>query len=227
MKNTKGSKSVPTEKAPKSPAPEVTIENGTTVVLPAPADAPAPAKGGRKKKQPIVATAAAEVPDWAKRAAGRDTAAEMATVPDAAPVPEPAPESPKARKGRVPRAAKPAPTKAIPKEAPATPGSLRAIGDGWLDSLRAAGHSPSTVSSYGNDLAIAYDHLGADTAASSISEKQIAAFNASKGVVKTRTGKAKAQPTILKTRRALRLALVWAEQKGLIKKAPFPAKTPA
>jgi hypothetical protein len=32
---------------------------------------------------------------------------------------------------------------------------------------------------------------------------------------------------VLKTQRALRLALVWAEKKKLIKKAPFAAKTPA
>jgi hypothetical protein len=163
------------------------------------------------------------MPDWAKRAAGRDTAAEMATVSDAAPVVEPAPETPTPKKGRAPKAGKRAPNKAAPKEAPAAPGSLRAIGDGWLASLRAAGHTPSTISSYGNDLEIAYEHLGQDTAAGTITEKQIAAFNASKGVVKTRTGKPKAQPTILKTRRALRLALIWAEQKGLIKRAPYSA----
>ena len=116
-------------------------------------------------------------------------------------------------------------TKEKAKEATpnAAPGSLRAIGDGWLDSLRAAGHTPSTVSSYGNDLAIAYDHLGADTAAATITEKQISAFNASKGVTRKANGNPKAQPTILKTRRALRLALVWAAQKGLIAKAPYSA----
>jgi hypothetical protein len=199
---TKGSKSVTTQKTPK-------------------------AKTATKAAAPP-----SEVPDWAKKAAARDTTAEMAAVPETAPTPEamaePATAAPVAKKGRAPKAAKPAPKKAAAKETPAaTPGSLRAIGDGWLGSLKAAGHTPSTLSSYGNDLAIAYEHLGAETQAATITEKQITAFNTSKGVVKTRTGKPKAQPTILKTRRALRLALVWAEQTKLIKKAPFPAKTPA
>jgi hypothetical protein len=221
MKNATGSKSARTTKAPKTPveggAPEVKIDAGTTVVLPNPADAPAPPKPKRSKKP---APTVAEVPDWAERAAARDTAAEMATVPEAVPVAD----TPAPKKGRAPKAkAKPA-----AKETPAaTPGSLRAIGDGWLESLRDAGHTPSTVSSYGNDLAIAYEHLGADASAAAITEKQIASFNASKGVTRKANGKPKAQPTILKTRRALRLALVWAEQKKLIAKAPYAAKTPA
>jgi hypothetical protein len=212
---TKGSKSAATTKP--APAPEVAIDATAVAVLPNPADAPAPPKRGRKAKpEPTVATKT-EVPEWAQRAAGRDTAAEMAAVPEAAPVVE----APAPKKGHAP---KPPKAKAAGKATPAaTPGSLRAIGDAWLESLRAAGHTPSTVSSYGNDLAIAYEHLGADTAAADLTEKQIAGFNASKGVVKKANGKAKAQPTILKTRRALRLALVWAEQKKLIAKAPYPA----
>jgi hypothetical protein len=194
----------------------VKLDTGTTVVLPTPMDAPAPPKPSRRKKaQPTVATKA-EVPDWAQRAATRDTAAEMAAVPEAAPVAEaPAPKKGRAPKPKATPALKPAPT--------TTPGSLRAIGDAWLESLRAAGHTPSTVSSYGNDLEIAYEHLGADTAAGTITERQIAGFNASKGVTKKANGNPKAQPTILKTRRALRLALVWAEQKKLIAKAPYSA----
>jgi hypothetical protein len=223
MKNATGSKSARTTKAPKTPveggAPEVKIDATTVAVLPNPTDAPAPPKAKRSKKAAPTVT---EVPDWAKRAATRDTATEMAAVPEAAPVAAPAdaaPEAP-APKGRARKAkAKPA-DNATPA---ARLGSLRATGDAWLDSLRAAGHTPSTVSSYGNDLEIAYEHLGADTAAATITEKQIAAFNASKGVVKKANGKPKAQPTILKTRRALRLALVWAEQKKLIAKAPYSA----
>jgi hypothetical protein len=217
----RGSKSARNAKPQKTPAegdaPEVKIDAGTTVVLPNPTDAPATPKPSRKKKAPPTV---AEIPDWAKRAATRDTTAEMAAVPEAAPVAD----APAPKKGRAPKAtAKPA-AKATPT---ATPGTLQAIGDAWLDSLRAAGHTPSTVSSYGNDLAIAFAHLGADTAAGTITERQIASFDASKGVTRKANGKPKAQPTILKTRRALRLALVWAEQKKLIAKAPYAAKTSA
>ena len=59
--------------------------------------------------------------------------------------------------------------------------------------------------------------------AADLTEKQIAKFNASDLVTKKKNGKGKAQPTVLKTRRALRLALTWAESRKLIAKAPYPA----
>jgi hypothetical protein len=212
MKNATGSKSARTPK----PETIVTAQSETLGTVTIPDATPAPPKRPRKTKpEPTVATKA-EVPEWAQRAAARDTVAEMAALPEAAPVADsPAPKKGRAPKPKATPALKPAPT--------STPGSLRAIGDAWLESLRAAGHTPSTVSSYGNDLEIAYEHLGADTAAGTITERQIAGFNASKGVTKKANGNPKAQPTILKTRRALRLALVWAEQKKLIAKAPYSA----
>jgi hypothetical protein len=236
---TKGSKSAPNKRLAKTPArggePEVTLENGTTVVLQNPAGAPPPSKrpGRGPKPVPTVATKPAkgapgtEVPDWAKRAAARDTAKEMAAVSDGAVTPEPTPAALVAvpKTGRPPTAAK---AKDPAREPPiAKPGSLRAIGNAWIESLRAAGHSKSTVSSYSADLEVAYEVLDGDSAATDLTEKQIIAFNESKAVLRKKNGKAKAKPTILKTRRALRLALVWAVQTGRIKKAPFPTKTSA
>ena len=109
------------------------------------------------------------------------------------------------------------------KPAKVARGSLGAVGAAWIEAIRNGGHSDSTVSSYRRDLEVAYAHLGADTAVDSLTEKLIAAFNACKAVMKKRNGKAKAKATVLKTRRALRLALTWAEQEGLIKKAPYAA----
>jgi len=236
MTNARGSKSARNAK-PLTPAdggkPEVTIETGTTAVLPNPTDAPPPPKrpGRSKKAAPTVATkavpgaTAVEVPEWAKRAAARDTAAEMAAVPEAAPVAQPSPEAPTPRKGRAP---KPPKAKPVPvADGAAAPDSLRAIGAAWIESIRSAGHSVSTVSSYGNDLEVAYEYLDGSAPAAGITEKQIAAFNISKRVMKKANGKPKAQPTILKVRRALRLALTWAAQKKLIAKAPYAAKQPA
>jgi hypothetical protein len=229
---TKGSKSAPTKRA-KSPAkggkPEVTLESGTVAVLPNPAGAPAPktGKGGRKGKAASTKSdspaTAALVPEWAQRAAARNTPAEMAAVPPVETAAEPTPEAPAATKGRAPKAkAAPTPTKNATETPAAAPGSLRAIADAWLASLQDAGHTPSTVSSYRNDMEVAHEFFG-DISAGDMTEKQVATFNASKAVVKKANGKPKAQPTILKTRRALRLALVWAEEQGLIKKAPIPA----
>jgi hypothetical protein len=225
MKNAIGSKSARTQKAPKgNPASEVVLDNGTVAVLPNPADAPAPPKAPRNRKpEPTVATKA-EVPGWAKRAAARDTAAEMAPVPEAAPMAKPAPATtpPASRRARAPKAAKvpaPAKGKATP---PAPAGSLRAIGNGWLDHMKAKGSAPSTLSSYAADLDVAHEFFG-DAKATEVTADQIAKFEVSKGVVKKASGKPKAKPTILKTRRALRLALTWAVEKKLLKAAPYPA----
>jgi hypothetical protein len=235
MKNARGSKSARTQKAPKTTpteggAPEVTLDDGTVAVLPDPAEAPAPRKRARKAKpEPTVASKTE-----ARRAAARDTTAEMAKVPETTVTSNSSDELDVRSEGTTPapknrRTSKPKGRPKTPKStaellAPAAKaGSLRAIGDTWLEVLRADGHTPATVSSYANDLGIAYEHLGGNTPADEITVKQIAAFNASKGVVKTRTGRAKAQPTILKTRRALRLALTWAEETKLLKKAPYPA----
>jgi hypothetical protein len=208
MRNATGSKSARVPKIETTVTPQ--SETLGTVTIPDAAPTAPPKRSRKAKPEPTVATKA-EVPEWAQRAAARDTAAEMAAVPES-PVSEPAPT--KGRAAKPPKA---------PESPAATPGSLRAIGNGWLGSLRAAGHTPSTISSYGNDLEIAYEHLGADTAAGTLTEKQIAGFNASKGVTKKANGKPKAQPTILKTRRALRLALTWAAETKLIAKAPYPA----
>jgi hypothetical protein len=218
MTNATGTKSAPTTKTSKAAKKATVAALSAVVNRRLAASGPKPARKNEGASMPL-----ADVPEWAQRAANRDTPAEMAAVPEAPSTPAPVPVAPNAKEGRPPKPAKPktaAPT-------PAAPGSLRAIGDCWLASLRAAGHTPSTISSYGNDLAIAYEHLGGDSAASALTEKQIAAFNESKAVIRKKNGKAKAMPTILKTRRALRLALTWAAHQKLIAKAPYAAKTPA
>jgi hypothetical protein len=217
VKNAKGSKSVPSAKGKKAPAKALTT-----------AGKPKAAKNPSRKPA-TVAILKAEVPEWAQRAAARDTASEMAAVPESSPVTEGATETPTPTptKGRAPKATKAMTEPDGAAATPAVPGSVRAVGIGWLESLRAAGHSPATTSSYENDLAVAYEHFGADAPASEITEHHIATFNASEGVTRTKTGKPKAKPTILKTQRAFRLALVWAERAGVIAKAPFAVKAMA
>ena len=228
MKDREGSKSdeTPMTRTPaENGRPAVTLDTGATVVLPNPADAPPPSKRvGRKKTPPTVAAkgapgaAATELPTWAKRAASRGTSAEMAAVREAAPKAEPVADPPAPKRGRLPKTAK---TRRPGKAAPATPpDSLRAVGNGWLDAMRAKGSSASTLSSYGIDLEVAHEFFG-DLKAAEVTADRVAKFNASRNVMKKTSGKPKAKPTILKTRRALRLALTWAEEKGLIKKAPY------
>jgi hypothetical protein len=226
MKSPKRSKAAETTKPEthdKDGAPTVAGETVTTILLPRPTKSPPPQRQGRKKVVPTVPAAPipngteTRVPGWAKRAAARDTATEM-PVPEAAPNVESVTGMPAPKKNRLSNPGRNA-TAALRGKS----GSMRAVGTAWIETLREAGHSVSTVSSYTNDLALAFEFLGEDTPAAALTEKQIAAFNTSKSVVKKRNGKPRAQPTILKTRRVLRLALTWAEQNGLIKKAPYSA----
>jgi hypothetical protein len=115
---------------------------------------------------------------------------------------------------------KKAPRKAAPKSSSPT---LANVADGYLADLEKHGKSASTITSYRIDLGVALRHFGPETKAAGITQKQVETFNTSAAVTKTRAGKAKAKPGVLKTRRVLRLALVWAADAGLIEKAPIPA----
>ncbi len=121
-------------------------------------------------------------------------------------------------------------TKARTKKAPrgkqaarkATSPILADVAAGFLAHLEKRGKTASTIASYRADLGIALRHFGPETPVASITSKQVAAFNACAAVTKTRAGKAKAKPGVEKTRRVLRLALVWAAEAGLIKNPPIP-----
>ncbi len=101
--------------------------------------------------------------------------------------------------------------------------TIKAIAEGWLSNMRELGKTPSTVASYAGDLELAKKVLGAGTEVANLTAASIAEFDASDAVTKTAKGRPKAQPTILKTRRALRLAVTWALEAGLISTSPYPA----
>jgi hypothetical protein len=66
-----------------------------------------------------------------------------------------------------------------------------------------------------------------DTPIVSITTEQVREYFESKPVTKLRTGKKKSQLSIDKTRRVLRLALVYAADRKWIASAPIPAPAPA
>jgi hypothetical protein len=84
------------------------------------------------------------------------------------------------------------------------------------------GKSAGTIASYSMELRLAQDELGAETVLSDLTPERVAEFFNSKRVTKLRSGKNKSQLSIDKTRRVLRLALVWAAERGIIAKAPIP-----
>jgi hypothetical protein len=173
---------------------------------------------GRIRKPPMVRAGLAQ--DW-----GPQT--------DATPVPRKKTKTSR----RAPQAAAPgaqdAPTAPPAKDAPAAPKKPRRatkaptmaqLAEGYLEHLAAVGKSRATVSSYGTDIDVAVAHFGAETPVTDLTPEAVAAYFGSDVVTKTRKGRGKAEPTILKTRRVLRLALVWAAAAGLIPEAPVPAK---
>lgn len=105
--------------------------------------------------------------------------------------------------------------------------TLADLADRYLKHMEAAGKSRGTVFSYSLDLGLAIKHFGEKTNVASLTPKKVQNFYDSDLVTKTRTGKGKAKPTILKARRVLRLALTWAAETGLITEASLPGTKPA
>jgi len=154
---------------------------------------------GRKKK------AEAEVAEAV-------TTTEAEVVDEAAPVKtpeEPAP-APKPKKGKG------------KKKAATGGGTLTDVATGYLTWMEEQGKSEGTISSYRMELRTALDELGAETPVADLTPDRVGEFFDCARVTKLRSGKAKAKPSIDKTRRVLRLALVWAVEAGLIEKAPVP-----
>jgi hypothetical protein len=105
--------------------------------------------------------------------------------------------------------------------------TLASLCEAYLASLAERGQSEGTIFSYRLELKTAQAELGAETKVSELTYEQVAAFNVCKRVMKLKSGKPKAEPSFLKTRRTLRLALAFGEQSGLIAKSPVDARKDA
>ena len=100
--------------------------------------------------------------------------------------------------------------------------TLGALGARYLAHLKDEGKSLGTITSYTMELATAARELGEETPVGALTAARVQAYFESDVVTKTRQGAPKAKPTVDKTRRVLRLALVWAAEEGLIEQAPIP-----
>ena len=97
-----------------------------------------------------------------------------------------------------------------------------AVAEGFLAHLEESGKSRGTVFSYSMDIALAVKHFGEKTAVATLTQRKVRTFFDSDAVTKTRSGRPKAKASIDKTRRVLRLCLVWAAEQKLIAEAPIP-----
>jgi hypothetical protein len=123
-------------------------------------------------------------------------------------------------------------TEAAPPAEPAAPRevvdpftTLADLGKTWIEYLKANDAAVSTWASYQADFETAAEHFGAATDPATLTVDAVAAFEQSDAVMKTRKGRPKAMPTVLKTRRVLRLALTWARDLGRLASIPYAAKT--
>jgi hypothetical protein len=105
--------------------------------------------------------------------------------------------------------------------------TLAQLSERYLDHMEREGKSAGTCFSYGMELKAAQAELGAEMLVAAITAEDVERFNKSKRVTKLKSGKPKAQPSIDKTRRVLRLAITWAAQVGLVAASPYPSKDEA
>jgi len=97
-----------------------------------------------------------------------------------------------------------------------------ALADAFIAHLESVGKSHGTLASYAIELKLAQAVLGEDTRVADLTEKQVRAFFLSDRVTLKRSGERKAEVGIAKTRRVARMALEWAQEIGLVAKAPVP-----
>lgn len=129
-------------------------------------------------------------------------------------------------KGEVPSevAAEIAPGLAMPPHEPSTITMLE-LGARFAGHLEASGKSGVTREVYAKDLQLAIAFLGESTPIAELDAARIEAFEQSQSVTTTSMGRPKAKPTVDRTRRVLRLALVHAASQGWIAAAPYAAKS--
>jgi hypothetical protein len=88
----------------------------------------------------------------------------------------------------------------------------------WIAHLEHGGKTTaSTIASYANDLKTAIAFFGADSPVAGINAAYVDVFNRCDAVMKLKSGAPKAMPTILKMRRAFRMAVEWARENGVDK----------
>jgi hypothetical protein len=157
---------------------------------------------GKKKQNVAEATTEAGITrNEAPVKAQAETATESELVPESLPL----------KKGRK-------------KKGAATSGvtTLADLAAAYAVHMENEGKSGGTIASYSMELRVAQDVLGEGTLLADLTPERVGEFYTCKRVTKLRSGKNKSQLSIDKTRRVLRLALVWAADRGIISKAPLP-----
>ena len=100
--------------------------------------------------------------------------------------------------------------------------TLHEAGQAYLEHLRIQGKKERTVYTYGKDLQQIEAFFGADRKLKGILAAHVGKFLRSDALLKLASRKERAKSTVDKTKRVLRMFLVWAHETGRIEKLPLP-----
>ncbi len=103
--------------------------------------------------------------------------------------------------------------------------TLKQASAAYLKHLEAAGKKPATLYTYGRDFDVILGYFGEATKLSALQPARIGKFVKSDSLLQ-QNGKPRAERTVAKTVRVLRMFLVWCEETKRLKKLPLPADFP-
>lgn len=92
----------------------------------------------------------------------------------------------------------------------------------YLEYLKADGKSERTIYTYGQDAKQITSFFGAERKLSAILVPHVGKFFKSDALLKLPNGNERAEPTVRKTVRVMRMFFVWALDMGYIDKLPLP-----
>jgi len=104
--------------------------------------------------------------------------------------------------------------------------TLHEAAKAYIEHLRTQGKTERTLYTYGKDFEQIETFFGAERKLPSILTPHVGKFFKSDALLKLLNGKKRAKPTVEKTRRVLRMFLIWAKETGRIDKVPLPKDTP-
>jgi hypothetical protein len=104
--------------------------------------------------------------------------------------------------------------------------TLKQASEAYLAHLGTLGKKAATVYTYGKDLEVVCGYLGETTKLSALQPARIGKFVKSDALLKNPEGKPRAERTVQKTVRVLRMFLVWAKETGQLEALPLPKDFP-
>ena len=96
----------------------------------------------------------------------------------------------------------------------------------YLEQLKTDGKSERTIYTYSRDAEQIIGFFGSDRKLSAILTPHVGKFLKSDALLRLPNGTERAEPTVRKTVRVLRMFLVWARDNGYIDKLPLPKDVP-